>query len=128
VAIIFDSRKIMVYEDLKYLCEFTGKGAAFAEELWQAFLKNDDLYNEFLYYIDNRTFKDAFSFEGYSLTDIYVYMLGRFNLINDTGKNTEACNKETMVLETFMGMVELMANPAEYVKKLDAGRGMDKLF
>lgn len=125
--IILDSRKLMAYEDLKYLCEFTGKGTEYADTLWQSFLENEGLYEEFLFYIDNKALKDAFSFEGYSLTDIYVYMLGHFKLTNDSGKNFEECNRESMILETFMGMAELIRNPAEYVKKLEAGRGMDKL-
>ena len=125
--IILDSRKIMVYEDLKYLAELTGKKEGFADRLWEGLLKNDDLYQEFLYYLDNKALKDEFSFDGYALTDIYVTMIGRYNLLNDIGKNTSMCSKESMVLETFMGMLEFMENPTEYKKKLQNNDGMDKL-
>ncbi|MBR5762493.1 MAG: hypothetical protein IKX87_10775, partial [Lachnospiraceae bacterium] len=74
--LIFDARKIMVYEDLKYLADFCGKPAGFADELWSELLKHPDLYEEFLYYIDNKSLKDKFEFRGYFLTDIYVYLLG----------------------------------------------------
>ena len=125
--IILDSRKIMVYEDLKYLAEATGKKEGFADRLWEGLLNCNDLYEEFLYYLDNKALKDTFSFEGYNLTDIYVSMIGRYNLLNDIGKNTAMCSKESMVLETFMGMLELMENPTEYKKKLQNNDGMDKL-
>ena len=125
--IILDSRKIMVYEDLKYLAELTGKKEGFADRLWEGLLKNDDLYQEFLYYLDNKALKDEFSFDGYALTDIYVTMIGRYNLLNDIGKNTSMCSKESMVLETFMGMLSLIENPEEYKKKLQNNDGMDKL-
>ena len=125
--IILDSRKIMVYEDLKYLAELTGKKEGFADRLWEGLLKNDDLYQEFLYYLDNKALKDEFSFDGYALTDIYVTTIGRYNLLNDIGKNTSMCSKESMVLETFMGMLSLIENPEDYKKKLQNNDGMDKL-
>lgn len=124
--IILDSRKLMVYEDLKYLCEFTGKPASLTEKIWAGLLSSEGLYLEFLYYIDHRALKDSFSFMGYSLTDIYVFRLTQYNFFNDTGKNTSACNKESMILETFEGMIDLMSNPEEYIKLLNQGNGMDK--
>ena len=123
--LIFDARKIMVYEDLKYLADFCGKPAGFADELWSELLKHPDLYEEFLYYIDNKSLKDKFEFRGYFLTDIYVYLLGKYKMFKDIGKNGSECSKEWLILETFMEMTKLMASPDEYIKKLDAGRGMD---
>lgn len=124
--IILDSRKLMVYEDLKYLADFTGKGQAFADSLWEQLLNKPALYDEFLYYIDHHCINDKLCVEGYSLTDLYVHMLGHYNLINDTGKNTARCNKEAMVLESFFGMAKLMDNPKDFIKRLEEGRGMDK--
>lgn len=123
--IILDSRKLMVYEDLKYLAEFTGKGEAFAESLWSGLLENKSLYEEFLYYIDNQSLKDKYDFNGYSLSDLYVFQLKRYNLFNDTGKNTAECSREALILDTFMGMIELIHNPEEYEKKLSEDGGMD---
>lgn len=125
--IILDSRKLMVYEDLKYLCEFTGKPDGFLDKLWGEFQIKPELYDEFLYYIDNHSVKDQISVKGYSLTDIYVYLIGRYNLLSDTGKNTALCNKESMILDCFMTMANLMNNPDEYAKRLERGDGMDKL-
>lgn len=124
--IILDSRKIMVFEDLKYLCEFTGKSEAFFNSLWNEMQKKPELYAEFLYYIDNHCINDKLSVSGYSLSDIYVYMLGHHNLVSDTGKNTAECNKESMILDCFMGMAGLMNNPEEFIKKMERGDGMDK--
>ena len=46
-------------------------------------------------------------------------------MFKDIGKNGSECSKEWLILETFMEMTKLMASPDEYIKKLDAGRGMD---
>lgn len=125
--IILCTGKLKVYEDLKYLCEFTGKDQTFLDTLWEALSASDSLYEEFAYYIDNHSLKDEISVSGYSLTDLYIHMIENYNLLNDTGKNTIRCNKEAMVLESFMGMWKLIQNPEEYIKKLQEGRGMDRL-
>ena len=125
--IILCTGKLKVYEDLKYLCEFAGKDQKFLDSLWEAMNSCDELYQEFAYYIDNHSLKDQMNVSGYYLTDLYIHMIENYNLLNDTGKNTSRCNKEAMVLESFMGMSKLMANPEEYIKKLQEGRGMDKL-
>lgn len=125
--IIFDSRKIMVYEDMKFLAESVGKDEAYIQKLWDGMLTCEGLYEEFLYFIDHRSIKDEFEFRGYSLTDIYVYMIGRSKMSNDYGKDIVIGGRERLLLDTFMGMVELMENPEEYIKRLDEGLGMDRL-
>ena len=124
-GLIYDARKIMVYEDLKYLSEFSGKPADFADTLWAEFLDKPGLYKEFLYYIDHKSLKDTFEFRGYFLTDIYVHLLGEYKMFKDIGKNGSECSKEWLILETFMEMSHFMNDPDNYIKKLDAGRGMD---
>jgi len=124
--IIFDSRKIMVYEDMKFLAESVGKDEAYIQKLWDGMLACEGLYEEFLYFTDHRSIKDEFKFRGYSLTDIYVYMIGRSKMSNDYGKDVVIGGRERMLLDSFMGMVELMENPEEYIKRLDEGLGMDK--
>ena len=125
--IILDSRRIKVYEDLRYLCEVLGHDDEYLEKLWGGILSSPELYDEILYYIDNRCLKDQLKYEGYSLTDLYVYALENSNLYFDIGKNSEQCNKDGLVLDTFMLMVRLIENPEEMKKRLDEGRWMDKL-
>ena len=44
----------------------------------------------------------------------------------DTGKNTAACNKEDMVLRSFMMMADMLRDPETYGKKLSDWKGMDQ--
>ena len=64
---------------------------------------------------------------GYSLCDLYVWQMNRYNLIKDTGKNSRTCNKEKMAMQAFRTMIDLLEQPEEGQKKLDYGQGMDKL-
>ena len=125
--LIIDTTKIKVFERLKYLAEATGKDPAFADSLWESLLKYEDLYDEFVFYLENGNIRDGIVFRGYSLIDLYVHRIDCYNIVNDTGKNTAACNKESMILETFKAMADLKDNPEEFIRRMNEGRGMDKL-
>ena len=125
--LIIDTTKIKVFERLKYLAEATGKDPAFADSLWESLLKYEDLYDEFVFYLENGNIRDGIVFRGYSLIDLYVHRIDCYNIVNDTGKNTAACNKESMILETFKAMADLKDNPDDFIRRMNEGRGMDKL-
>lgn len=126
-GILYDARKVKAYEGLLALGEYAGQGKEWTDVLWADLLAVPGLYAELIYYLENHGFKDEFNFRGYSLTDLYVWQMDRYNLIRDLGKNTSECNKETMVLRSFRTMVDLMHNPEEYLRRFSEGRGMDRL-
>lgn len=126
-GILYDARKVMALEGFMSLCEYAGKSKEWMEELWEKMIADSALMKEFMYYIDHHTFLDEYRCEGYSMTDLYVWQMSRYNLIRDIGKNTSACNKESMVLNSFATMAALVENPAEYKKRLSEGQGMDQL-
>ena len=124
--IIFDSGKIKAYESLKMLCEYTGKSLEWCDGLWKDILTDHELYEEFVYYLEHHALADNMRVEGYSLIDFYVWQMERYNLASDSGKNTTACNKEEMVLQSFKAIAEMKRNPEYYKRKLNDGSGMDK--
>ena len=80
-----------------------------------------------VYYLEHRTFMDKLKIEGYSLSDLYVSQMDKYNLVREIGKNPRSCNKERMVMRAFRTMLDMQENPAEYVKRLKEGRGEDRL-
>jgi len=126
-GLLFDTRLIKVYEDLEFIAKNTGKSDDYISVLWAGLLADNELMDEFIYYIDNQTIKDDLKFEGYSLADMYVYSMSKYNLVADTGKNTAACSKDSLVLDAFMCMHRLKADPEKIKKIIDEGRGMDIL-
>lgn len=126
-TIIYDARRIKAYERMQELGEYTGKDKEFIEKLWKALILDGDLMREFVYYLDNHTLSDELKCRGYGLTDLYVWLLERHNLMQDYGKNGAACNKEALVLDTFWMMVEMQKDPDTYVKRLNGGLGMDRM-
>ena len=127
-GMVISTEKIKVYENLKYLCEFARLDMAFCDALWADVATDAGLYRELLYYMENHTFLDEVRQEGYSLSDVYVWQMNRFNLFHDEGKNSFQCNKERMVLKAFRTMIDMRLKPAEYVRKFKEGPGMDRIM
>lgn len=126
-GIVYDARRIRAYEGLLALGEYAGRDEIWLGQLWNGLLRDNGLMKEFMYYLDHHTLLDEEKCSGYSLTDLYVWQMDRYNLIRDIGKNTESCNKESMVLGAFRTMLELKADPENTLRRLTAGTGMDQL-
>ena len=127
MGILYDARKLKALEFLGELCEYAGKDSEFTQELWTEFLNDEELYREFVFYADNHTFLDEMKISGYSMSDLYVWQMDRYNIVRELGKNPAACNKETLVLNAFREMSNMKRDPAEYVKRIESGKGNDRL-
>ena len=126
-GILYDARKVMAYQGLIQLGEYAGKSAGFLEELWAELILDEGLMTEFMYYLDHHSLLDKVRCRGYSLTDLYVWQMDRYNLIREIGKNPAGCNKETMVLNALRTMIDMKKDPDTYVERLTRGTGMDEL-
>lgn len=126
-GIVYDARRIRAYEGLLALGEYAGKTGEWLDGLWKEMVMDSALLKEFMYYLDHHCFLDELRCEGYTMTDLYVWQMDRYNLVREIGKNTECCNKEAMVLNAFYTMYLMQRDPADYVRRLTSGEGMDRL-
>jgi hypothetical protein len=127
MGILYDARKLKAMEFLGDLCEYAGKDDEFMQALWTEFISDDELYREFVYYADNHTFLDDLKIRGYSMSDLYVWQMDRYNIVREIGKNPHSCNKETLVLNAFSEMANMKRDPDTYVKRIESGKGNDRL-
>lgn len=125
-GILYDARLIKAYEGLQALGETAGETSEWCEALWEEIVFSPDLLEELIFYLDNHYLTEEVKCEGYSMIDLYVWQMNRYNIIGDSGKNTDTCNKDRMVLKAFRDMVNMRKNPDEYIKKMTLGRGMDR--
>jgi len=125
--IIISTSKIKVCELYYELTDFCGYDRSWSDSLWSQVVINNELYEEFVYYLENHTFKDSLCVCGYSLSDLYVFQMNKYNLIREIGKNPVECNKERMVLNSFEMMCQLINDPDTIVKRIEEGKGEDKL-
>ncbi len=125
--IIIATSKIKACEQFYELCEYCGYEKEWTDSLWGDIVSDDGMFNELAYYLTHHTLKDSESVGGYSLTDLYVFQMDKYNLIREIGKNPPECNKERMVLNAFRMMIDMKADPETYIKRLEEGRGEDRL-
>lgn len=124
--IIFDQSRLKVYDGLVRLGEYAGKSGEWCNMLWSELLVDRELYDAFVYYLEHHELAEFPKYEGYSLTDCYVWEIEKDNLRRDTSKNTAQCNKEEMVLHAFMTMAKMKRAPEQFIRKFQDGRGMDQ--
>lgn len=125
--IIIATAKLKACDFCYELCRYCGYDTKWTDELWGDIIADDALLGEFIYYAENHTLRDSYSISGYSLTDLYVFQMDKYNLIREIGKNPPECNKERMVLNAFRMMIDMKADPETYVRRLTEGRGEDRL-
>lgn len=123
--IILTTTKFKVYEYMKNWCEFCNFDRIYTDSLWADIVTDEKLYNELVYYLENHTFLDKFKIGGYSLSDLFVFQMSKYNLISDLGKNPPECNKERMVVKSFKMMTQMKDDPETYLKRLEEGKGND---
>ncbi len=124
-GILYDATKVKVCQAFYEICDYAQLSREWADALWSDILLHRQIYDELIYYIEHHTFLDKIKVCGYSLCDLYVWQMSRYNLIKDTGKNSRTCNKEKMAMQAFRSMVDLMADPEKYKKRIENGQGMD---
>lgn len=126
-GILYDASKIKVYAVLENLCDYVGTDDSVKDKLWQEFLVDEELYQEFVYYVENHTIQGIMNVHGYTLIDLFVMEMDVYNMTHDTGKNTALCNKEEMVLRAFLTMIGLKKEPEKYIERFQNGMGNDRL-
>lgn len=127
--IIIKTTNLKAYDALFTMANMYGKSEDYAEYLWAAMLNNEELMKEYIYYLEHGNLLDNMKVCGYTLTDLYVFQIGSYNLfVSDIGKNNSECNKDLIIMDTFMLMAKLINNPDEVINKMNEGRGMDKGF
>ncbi len=117
--ILYNAGKIKSFENLKALALMVGETEEFAANLWQNMLQDDELLDEFNYYVVNRTLKGTVKCGNFSLLDLYFAQMNKYNYFHDMGKNPDYCNKERMVLRAFKQMVDMKKDP-EYLKHFES--------
>ena len=126
-GIVYDATKVKVCQGLYAICEYAELEKDWTDDLWKDILTSREIYDEFAYYLEHHTFKDQVKVKGYSLSDLYVFQMDKYNLVREIGKNPKTCNKEKMAMRAFRAMIDMQRDPEEYVRRLSEGRGEDRL-
>ena len=113
------------YEWAKALCYYAGEDEAFLSQFWQALTQSEQIYREFVYYLEHQDFLCNYKVSGYGLLDIMVWQMDHFKAQLDRGKDDMKHNADKMLLMAFDTMLKMEKEPEKYVTLLMSETGTD---
>lgn len=123
--IIYDASKIKVFKCVQELCDSFNKKEEWKCIFWTNLLENQEIYTEFVFFLEHQEFLNQYMISGYSIVDIFIWHMDHFNLIMDSSKNDIRCNKIKLALESFDFMLKMNQDKENYIKKLQSDMGND---
>ena len=66
------------YQFAAALCYYANKDKVFLEDFWERLRQEDDILEEFCYYMENQKFSCCVSIEGYTVIDVMVWQIDHF--------------------------------------------------
>ena len=120
----FDTQQ-QVYTSLCNLCHNAHLDDDFLSSFWQALIASNDIYEEFLYYVEHQDFLGHANVHGYTVIDILVWQIDHFKSHMDRGEYDYQSNPSFMVLMAFDTLLKMQKNPASYLLALQTETGTD---
>lgn len=127
--IIIASEKLKLFDLVEKWAEYAGYSKEWADDFWQDLLLNNEVYEEFLYYVDHEDFLCKYAYNGQYITDIFIWEMRKYNIKTDRGKNYADCDKVEMVLNAFRTMLNMkdQSQGQKVINAMENKNGGDKL-
>lgn len=113
------------YQFTKALCYYAGKDEEFQEKFWKRLCGEEDILEEFCYYMENQTFACKVKIEGYTVIDIMVWQIDHFKAELDRGDSGMGNNGDQMLLMAFDTFMKMRKEPERYVRLMRDETGTD---
>lgn len=106
-------------------CKISQMEEGFFEQLWDAFLKNDDVYKEYVIYLVKKDFPCEVKICGYTIVDILIWQMDGFKTKLDMDTSKTKGNQTSMVLLAFDAFMKMRENPEKYLSHLAEDSGIE---
>ena len=113
------------YQWARALCLYAGEDEIFLQDFWLRLRQSENVYREFVYYLENQRFLCEYKVEGYSVVDIMVWQMDHFKAQMDRGKDDMKNNGDKMLLMAFDTLLKMEQDPARYVDLMQTETGTD---
>jgi len=108
------------------LCMRAGEDEHFAEAFELALAADEEVREEFIYYMKHNDFACKVKVEGYSIVDILIWQIDHFRAWLDRDTTGTKHNKDRMVLLAFDTMLKMRIEPHKYLPKMMGETGTDR--
>lgn len=110
---------------VKSLCYYAGESEAFGEDFLQRLRAEQDIYDEFLYYMEHQNFSCKAKVRGYTVIDIMIWQMDHFKARLDRDNTGTRQNGDRMILLAFDTLLKMKKEPELYLQKLQGETGTD---
>ncbi len=107
------------------LCASTSADTGFHDEFLRRLHECSELFEEFVYFIENQDFLCKMNVSGITVTDILVWQIDKFKAGIDEGKFALKYDADTMILMAFNTMYEVKQSPEKYLENFRTVTGTD---
>ena len=114
------------YEWAKALCRYAGADEAFLRDFWARLTADEEIYEEFVYYLEHQDFLCKVKIAGYGLVDLMIFQIDHFRAVMDQDVADMRLNKDKMLLMAFNSLLQMRKDPAPFVKMLQNETGTDR--
>lgn len=110
----------------KALCSYAGETEEFADGFWKELQENEDLYEEFVYYMEHQNFLCKMNVMGITITDVLIFGVDRFKAgLDDFEKRDQKYNPDKLLLAAFVTMLKVKKAPEKYAEVFRSMTGTD---
>lgn len=110
---------------VKSLCDYAGEDESFAEAFLQNLHADEEICQEFLYYMENGNFACKAKICGYTVVDILIWQMDHFRARLDRDNTGTKQNGDRMILLAFDTFLKMKKDPEKYLLKLQSETGTD---
>ena len=121
--------KEQLWEWVKALGSCAGKtDEGFLRNIWEGLQREEDICEEFLYYIQRGELLGQCSVEGCTLADILIFQIDHFRAFLDRDDAKIDAGGPQMVLMAFDTMLKMKRQPGKYAARMRGETGTDKII
>lgn len=118
-----DDKDVMDY--IRALCEGAGEDGAFAAAFFEKVKEDEEIYEEFLYYMVHENFACKAKVAGVGVVDVLIWQMDHFKARLDRDNTGTKENSERMVLLAFDTLLNMRKNPEKYIVRMSEETGTD---
>lgn len=114
------------YEWAAALCRYAGANQEFLQNFWGRLTADEEIYEEFIHYLEHQDFLCKVNIHGYGLVDLMIFQIDHFRAVMDQDVSDMRLNKDKMLLMAFNSLLQMRKNPEPFLKILQGQTGMDR--
>ena len=111
---------------IEELCLRAGEDVCYARTFEEMLAADEQVREEFIYFMEHNDFACKVKVEGYSIVDILIWQIDHFRAWLDRDTTGTKHNKDRMVLLAFDTLLKMRKEPHKYLEKMMGETGTDR--